>query len=175
MDRIPLANFGRDHWSTLAYLETRAVDHRGKIELLPLRCNIERHPHYAHRGSSKNLQGSRLRGGMVVEGHDDWDCIDDLEAAGLLRSEGTGTNPRYALTPLGWEVAGKLRQHLAATHSYTSFVWPPPPAPTSYNPRLHGAAAEAARQDPNKPEGACCNAMERDFAGGCVNCGDPCL
>lgn len=47
--------------------------------------------------------------------------------------------------------------------------------PTSYNPRLHGAAAEAARQDPNKPEGACCNAMERDFAGGCVNCGDPCL
>ncbi len=44
-----------------------------------------------------------------------------------------------------------------------------------YHPRLHGKEAEAARNDPNKPNGACCNNEKRGMNGGCANCGDPCL
>jgi hypothetical protein len=44
-----------------------------------------------------------------------------------------------------------------------------------YNPKLKGAAAEEARSDSKKPEGACCNNEQRGWNGGCGNCGDPCL
>lgn len=44
-----------------------------------------------------------------------------------------------------------------------------------YNPRLTGEAAEAARRDPGRPEGACCNNERRGMNGGCANCGAPCL
>ncbi len=46
---------------------------------------------------------------------------------------------------------------------------------SEYSPKLKGAEAQAARNDPSKPEGACCNNERRGFTGGCVNCGDPCL
>lgn len=44
-----------------------------------------------------------------------------------------------------------------------------------YRPRLRGEAALAARNDPIKPRGACCNNEQRGMNGGCGNCGDPCL
>jgi hypothetical protein len=43
-----------------------------------------------------------------------------------------------------------------------------------YRPRLRGAAALAAQNDPNKPEYACCNNEQRGMNGGCANCGAPC-
>ena len=40
-------------------------------------------------------------------------------------------------------------------------------------PRLRGWVAKDAQNDPNKPEGHCCNARELAATGGCVNCGAP--
>lgn len=44
-------------------------------------------------------------------GHDDWDCIEDLVAAGLVEWHGTGAQPVFRLTPEGERVAGLLRAH----------------------------------------------------------------
>jgi hypothetical protein len=41
---------------------------------------------------------TRLRNDVELSDHDDWDCLDDAEAAGLIESAGTGINPTYKLT-----------------------------------------------------------------------------
>lgn len=92
---IPPSRWGRDHARTLIYIETRAVDYSGNLNRGDLHLNY-----------------TRLRDGSTVEGHVETDRIADLEAAGLIRKH---TNGHYELTPAGWYVAGKLRQHYAET------------------------------------------------------------
>lgn len=83
--------FGKDHWSTFAYLETRIVDHKGTIAHAQMRCHATRHPIMlaAKSGimSASGADGSQYPT-ILAEGelpnHDDFDCIDDLIAAGLL-------------------------------------------------------------------------------------------
>ncbi len=83
--------FGRDHWSTLAYLETRIADHRGTINHNYMRCHSLRHPMMA-QAKTQGLGGfdasqfpTWLAGGEELPDHDDYDCVDDLIAAGLLK------------------------------------------------------------------------------------------
>lgn len=87
---VPVEKFGEDHWSTLAYVETRIVDHNGLLAADHMRCHTGRHPmlHAARRwssGSDDMKYPTRLKGGEPLPDHDDYDCIDDLIAAGLLR------------------------------------------------------------------------------------------
>lgn len=124
---VPMDQFGRDHWSTLAYLETVAVDHGGRIAFQRMRCDRTRHPHYAHM--PLELEGgrypTRLKGGVERDDHDDWDCLDDLEAAGLVLSIGTGAQPIVKMTPEGLRIAAALRKHRADSglhaRSYDTF------------------------------------------------------
>lgn len=149
-DRVPMERWGRDHWSTLAYLETRIVDYRGKIAHDHMRCHAGRHPlmHAAKRrgrlfGSGDGSQyPTRLRDGELPN-HDDYDCIDDMIAAGLViatmpkapdRTLVTGfveaelmTRATYALTDLGLRVTAALRAHKAGGGSWQSFQ----PSPSS--------------------------------------------
>lgn len=99
---VPMALFGKDHWSTFAYVETRAVDHRGLLDHDHMRCSMRRHPIMANakrRVSGAAVDGSRYPtrikaaeapgpdgtyGGADLPDHDDYDCLDDLIAAGLL-------------------------------------------------------------------------------------------
>lgn len=88
--------FGRDHYSTLLYVESCAVDGGGRIDHDRMRCDLGRHPVLAAAGARATLFGSpdgadyptRLRkvGGRAEElaDHDDYDCLDDLVAAGWL-------------------------------------------------------------------------------------------
>lgn len=123
--RIPIADFGHDHWSVFGYLETRVVDHDGVIDKHHLRCVNDRHPHRAHEGGDASRHPTRLRGDVaVVQGHDDWDCLDDIEAAGLADNVGTGMYPVYRLTDLGREVAGALRGHRGQGGTWREFFWP---------------------------------------------------
>jgi hypothetical protein len=88
------ARFGKDHWSTFAYVETRAVDHKGTIEHDHMRCDTDRHPMLALAGRRTSVVGFGMSGpsakyptfakGEQIENHDDYDCLDDLVAAGLL-------------------------------------------------------------------------------------------
>lgn len=118
---VPMAEFGKDHWSTFAYIETRCVDHGGVPDVRHMRCDASRHPQFAHAPGGTKYP-TILKAGRKLANHDDWDCLDDCELLGLLENCGTPLHRAYALTPLGRTVAGRLRQHKAAGGSFASFV-----------------------------------------------------
>ncbi len=117
MEHIPMKRWGKDHWSTLAYLETLAVDHKGLATPVNarMRTNEIRHPHlvgHTFPGSDAlyaSKYPTRIKDGEV-EGHDDWDCVDDATEEGLTEDVGTGLNRVYKFTKLGKEIMAKLRQ-----------------------------------------------------------------
>lgn len=116
---VSIEKFGLDHWSTLLYVECRCVDHDGKPRLENMRCDRSRHPMFGDgRGA---CLPTRLAGGEELFEHDDWDCVDDLEKAGIVLNVGTGVNPRWKLTDLGWEIAGRLRRNRAEGKSDGEF------------------------------------------------------
>lgn len=98
------AQWGKDHWSILCYLETRVVDHRGKIDMRNLRTDGVTYPTY-------------LKHSKKLFGHNDSNCIDDLEVAGLIKNN----NDTISLTEIGWKVSAELRRHKASQKSYTAF------------------------------------------------------
>jgi hypothetical protein len=100
---VPVSRWGKDHWTTFAFVETRWVDHRGMLDHDRMRCDRRRHPaFYAAKrrtiafGSDMDggryptrlkteVQGADGRWGVVeLPGHDDYDCVDDALRAGLL-------------------------------------------------------------------------------------------
>lgn len=90
---IPMEVWGKDHRSTIMYAETRAVDHSGRIS-------------HAHMRSDGSNYPSTLADGTRLENHNDYDCLRDAEAAGLLRfAEGV-----VEFTDAGWAYAQGLRR-----------------------------------------------------------------
>ena len=123
---IPVEMWGKDHWSTFAYIEVRCVDHKGQPDRQHMRCDVDLHPGLAphRRGFSDHTPKkypTRLKGGVEVQDHDDWSCIDDMEEAGLLKWEGSGIYPIFVLTDKGKVVAGRLRAHKANGGNFAGF------------------------------------------------------
>lgn len=124
---VPLAEWGKDHWSTLAYIETRAVDFKGIPNNQHMRCDADLHPQFAHArraGLSNTKYPTRTKSGEV-EDHDDWSCLDDAEAVGYVENIGTGLHRVYSITPAGQQVCEALRRHLMDGGTNSSFSWPP--------------------------------------------------
>jgi hypothetical protein len=146
---IPIEKWGHDHWSTLAYIECRCVDHGGKLRNANMRTDYQRHPLLLDRCGLGDPRGAkyptRLADGSEQANHDDWDCLNDMAAAGLLtvlrpsdpelwdvepgkrgRMSGFMEQPLplevvVSLTPLGHFVASRLRRHRAETGRYKDF------------------------------------------------------
>lgn len=123
---IRMELWGQDHWSTFAYLETCVVDNKGIPNLDRMRCDFDRHPGlYGTLRRNQSLKEkkypTRLKNAVEVLNHDDWDCVDDMEAAGLLRWEGTGIHPIIVFTERGNQIAAELRQHKAKGGKWGSF------------------------------------------------------
>ena len=121
---VEVEKFGKDHWSTFAYIETRCVDHKGYPDRRHMRCDMDRHPAHVHLVDPKMAAAKYptiLKGGIELPDHDDWDCLDDCEAAGLLESHGTGLHPFYKLTKEGNRIAGLLREHKASGGTFGNF------------------------------------------------------
>lgn len=137
--RISLNLWGKDHYSTLAYLESRAVDNGGVIQNAHMRTSSKRHPLFVARGplgppTDGGHYPTSYKDGEMNE-HDDWDCLDDMVRAGLIAvkpanaelwevpvgSRGPikfrGSIPtkelkvKVKLTELGQKVAGELRAY----------------------------------------------------------------
>lgn len=114
---VPPELWGKDHFSTCLYVESRAVDHCGKPALAHMRTWKNR----VRRGWGKDVPASpggkdyptRLANGVELHEHDDWDCVEDMVAAGLIEWNGTGLNPLLFPTAAGWLFAGMLRRHIA--------------------------------------------------------------
>jgi hypothetical protein len=115
---IPMEEFGKDHWSTFAYVETLVVEGE-QPRRERMRCDANRHPQFAH-GEFKDKFPTRTKKGEV-KNHDDWDCLDDCELVGLVENTGTNLHRVYNLTTLGWSVASQLRQHKASGGNFHSF------------------------------------------------------
>lgn len=132
---VPMERWGKDHWSTLLYLETVCVDHRGKVENLKMRtlrrnwrlagqlageANIGSYPTrlkpvQAERGKYDSVE--------LTDGHDDWECMTDMRDAGLLTYEvEEGPRPMkvtVSLTPLGRKYANEARERREKTGRVT--------------------------------------------------------
>jgi len=143
MDSVKIEDFGKEHWSLFAYLEIRCVDHKGTVNGAHLRHNPAKRPAVvgsdtrgisalvAEGHSWKPGYGTRLKGFWKDEGgtdpsrqlpdHDDIDCMEDLEEAGLIKNEGSGLNPLIRMTKEGSRVAGLLREHKANGGQFAEF------------------------------------------------------
>ncbi len=119
---IPIKNFGKDHWSTFAYVETLATDHNGIIipNVLKMRTNRKIHPNV-----SNPIDGSKyptkLKDGTVLSDHDDWSCLEDAVENGLLIDIGTGLMRQFKLTDKGRKVANSLRSHKSKGGKFGDF------------------------------------------------------
>jgi hypothetical protein len=105
---IPVESWGRDHLSTILYAETRAVDYGGVL--------VEIDPHMR----VARAYPTRLHNGVTVEGHTDYDCLTDAQAAGLL----TYQDERVKFTAAGWKFVGKLRRERATKNYRPSILEP---------------------------------------------------
>lgn len=137
---VPVDRFGKDHWSVFAYCGSCCENGQagaGRVNRARMRCNPARHPLHAGMGSWKPEYATRLAGffdyaeradvskaceaGVMIAGHDDWDCLADLEAAGLLDviSMSNGT---IKLTEAGLDAIAKLHRHKVQGQHFSSFV-----------------------------------------------------
>lgn len=131
--------FSKDHWSCFAFVETLCVEHQGVVrdtDRIKLRTNARKHPGFGiyPLGSYspwKKEWGTRLKGFFEADAsnskfrlnqHDDWDCIEDFEVAGLLVNRGTGINPKFELTKRGQAIAAELREHKAKGGHFYQFI-----------------------------------------------------
>lgn len=118
---IPPELWGKDHWSLLGYVATRFD---GDLKHQNLRCNIAKHPLLVgHPGQRwQDSYSTRLKNGQAL-GHDDWDCLDDLEAAGLVNIISL-VNGIVFLTAKGNTVVFALRKHKESGGVFHTFEMP---------------------------------------------------
>uniref|UniRef100_UPI003F493824 hypothetical protein n=1 Tax=Nonomuraea sp. CA-251285 TaxID=3240002 RepID=UPI003F493824 len=98
-ESVPVDQWGQDHWSTFAYIETRTVDYKGFIGHDQMRCSVALHgslydlknPYGRSPDGARyktRLKHERLPDGTwsaaSLPSHDDYSCLDDCLAAGLL-------------------------------------------------------------------------------------------
>lgn len=79
--------WGKDHWSTLLYAESRCVDGDGSIRNANMRTDHSRHPLFIDlRMGVADARGRYPTRGLVQEfvDHDDWDCLWDLAVKGFI-------------------------------------------------------------------------------------------
>lgn len=111
-----MKRWGKDHWSLLLYVETRCVDYHGLLDDNHMRNKRivdgarAWNPDYGTRLASHDLGGGKTQLGDRLPGHDDYDCLEDIERAGLIKNVGTGLNPQIVMTDLGYSYITKLRK-----------------------------------------------------------------
>ena len=127
--KVQMSEFGKDHWSLLAYCETRIVDYFGVLDMKHLRGRAP-HPSATILKWEKKW-GTILKGYFlndnktdetkILTQHDDYDCLLDLKNAGLLKDIGTVLSPTASLTTLGESVCASLRKHKADGGQFATF------------------------------------------------------
>jgi len=133
MNNVTIKDFGKDHWSLLAYVETRCVDYMGVLDKRHLRIKNQAvgngtpfgvpdwNPEWGTRLSGFFKDDGSKDVSRILPEHDDLDCLEDLEEAGYIINLGTGFTPAYKMTKLGNEVAALLRNHKQEGKAYADF------------------------------------------------------
>ncbi len=134
-DYVPVAQWGKDHWCTFAYLETCCVDRRGIIDNARMRCNARLHRNMVDSSQVRNATDypTILKGGETKGRHDDWSCVEDMARAGLITLRYRRLRPAaifgnteasVTLTDLGYRVAAGLRRSKSEGGSFATFEAP---------------------------------------------------
>ncbi len=130
---ISIDEFGKDHWSLLGYIETCCVDGGGKVNHNRMRTNENRNPSVGSGQSWKDEYSTRLKSfpwgskdekekaKHRVAGHDDWDCLEDLEQAGFANLI-SYVNGFVHITSMGLTITAELRAHKANGGSFFNFT-----------------------------------------------------
>lgn len=123
-------NWGKDHWSLLAYFETRCVDHMGRLDTQHMRCNApvrgftNGNPRSALGAVSlwEPTWGTRLKDGTIPDTeHDDWSVMEELEELGFCENINSNLNPVIRLTDLGRKTCNALRIHKSEGKTFNQF------------------------------------------------------
>lgn len=112
MREIPISEWGKDHWSTFAYAACRVIDYQGQLNPLQMRDKHGRGAAYP----------TFLKAGKE-QGHDDYDCLIDLEREGFLVNTGTGLHPVVRLTEKGLEAWRQMTAHKQNGGNFGEFVF----------------------------------------------------
>ena len=109
-ETIQPERWSRDHWTTVAYAFTCLGSHGGTLDAAKMRTK-KGAPSRGHRGHEQSAMmrlafgdreyPTRLQGEVDLYKHDDWDCIEDAEVAGILVRGGSGAHPVITFTPAG--------------------------------------------------------------------------
>jgi hypothetical protein len=128
---VPMSHWGKDHWSTLGYVEHVDRTHRGKIDNAKMRCNERLHARFAQSsvpGQSVSGRGypTRLRDDVEIEPHDDWSCLEDMAAHGIVHlffveNGTTSYKARAFLTEKGRVLANQLNTHKGRGKTWETF------------------------------------------------------
>jgi hypothetical protein len=122
---VEVAQFGKDHWSLLAYVEDTCVNGKDGFGTLA------KSRHAANKGPLggwRESWGTRLHGffaerkpDLQLGFHDDWDCLKDLEAAGFIEviSEANGF---VKMTDAGNATCAALRTFKSQGGQFANFV-----------------------------------------------------
>lgn len=149
---VPMNKWGKDHWSTLAYVETVMVDCNGfqvgrdahmKSNRRHFRIMAEDCPNPKRTKNSSSLAicmlpqyATILNDQQQVPNHDDWCCVQDMAAEGLFTVDVSGVEPGVVLhlSDYGHTVVSALRKHRADGGKFSNFSFEgekPLPAPAN--------------------------------------------
>lgn len=106
---IPVEQFSKDHWSLFAYVASCWAA-GNPLDRTRLRVQPRLHPLLAHRSGWEPEWGTRLKDGTQLPDHDDWDCMYDLEDAGLIRVE-SAVNGIVTMTEHGDVIAAQIQRY----------------------------------------------------------------
>lgn len=126
---VPVSKWGKDHWSLLGYVGCRVSDNEGFMDGRHLRCKPDRigiQRAYGQGWSPKS--GTRLYGyfdnpndkTLHLTDHDDIDCLQDMEAEGLVLL-GTTVSMFVQLTAKGREFEEALRRFKQDKGNFAQF------------------------------------------------------
>ncbi|MCY9874510.1 hypothetical protein [Vibrio barjaei] len=84
---VESSQFGKSHWSLLMYAKKccdESNSRPGQLRLNRMRCNPDNHPGLSNGLLWRDGFSSVTKDGSTIAGHDDWDCLGDLQSAGYL-------------------------------------------------------------------------------------------
>jgi hypothetical protein len=135
--------WSKDHWSTLAYVETVMVDcagfqvgHDGRMKtnrrhfrVMSSECPQPKRPGRSTSAMAVVMRpehATKIKDGTVIDGHDDWMCVQDMAAEGLFTVGPDDVEPGVVLhfSERGKDIAAALRQHKADGKNFASFEAP---------------------------------------------------
>jgi hypothetical protein len=117
--------FGKQHWSLLAYIETQVVDRSFPIDHRRMSCNEKKRgiSNGAPFGWDNKYSTENNKGEQLILGHDDIDCFEELESEGYIKNQGTLLNMYPSITDKGWKACAELRKFKGNGGNYIDFVF----------------------------------------------------